>query len=48
MLIVVEVVAVKAFKADQVKINFNRIKYAANPDRNKIPDILKIFKSIEG
>ena len=32
----------------QVKINFNKIKYTANPDRNKIPDILRIFNNIEG
>ena len=29
-------------------MNFNNMKYTANPDKNKIPDMLRIFNNIEG
>jgi hypothetical protein len=29
-------------------MNFNKIKYTANPDKNKIPDMLRTFNHIAG
>ena len=29
-------------------MNFNNMKYTAKPDKNKIPDMLRIFNNIEG
>ena len=29
-------------------MNFNNMKYTANPDKNKMPDMLRIFNKIEG